>query len=146
MPTDREDEATAFWQRRGGTGVVPDVGATVLVDVAAVVVAGAGVDADLTVAVEAEVAEALAVAGLVGQGPALDIDWEAAGVLHRDPLCVQASVGTVIPSGAVVLDHAQDDSGAAVVRGRSVMAVAGMTLSWLGPTPATSDRSPAAAI
>ncbi|WP_435798468.1 Tn3 family transposase [Streptomyces decoyicus] len=52
-------------------------------------------------------------------------DREAAGVLHRDPLRVQAPDGTVTPSGAVVLDRTQDHSGAAVLRSRSVVTVAG---------------------
>lgn len=57
------DDATVVGAQGDGVAVVvPDVGTAILVEVPAVVAADAGVDADLTVAGQADVAEAVGVA------------------------------------------------------------------------------------
>ncbi|GGR46355.1 hypothetical protein GCM10010219_59960 [Streptomyces netropsis] len=59
----------------GGVAVVvPDVGAAVLVDVADGVAAGAGVDADLLVGGQAQVAEAVGVPVGVLEGPVAQVN------------------------------------------------------------------------
>src|SRR5690242_9202098 len=91
-----DDAAVVVAQGCGVGVVVPEVVVAVLEQVGAVVAADAGVDADLAVSGQTDVAEAVAVSGLVGEGPALEDHRPAAGVAEGDPFGVQAPVGAVI--------------------------------------------------